>query len=61
MNRQHTAASTTKNIPSKVSDRALSVFLTNGSRMRLKSIRVYSLYPMSARIGSSIYWCVKMR
>jgi hypothetical protein len=35
--------------------------LTNGSRMRLKSNRVYSLNPSSAKMGSSMYWCVKMK
>jgi hypothetical protein len=61
MNRQQTAASTTTNMPRRVSDRWVSVFLTKGSRIRLKSIKVYSLYPTRARMGSSMYWCVKMR
>jgi hypothetical protein len=35
--------------------------LTNGSLILLKSKKVYSLYPARAIIGSSMYWCVKMR
>lgn len=43
MKRQHTAMSTNRKIHSMIIDRLLSVFLTKGSLMRLKSIKVYSL------------------
>ena len=55
-NRLQTAASTSRNMASIDMDRFISVFLTYGSRMRLKFISVYSLNPRTARIGSSMYW-----
>ena len=61
MKRQHKAIVTIKNMIRTVSERLLSVFLTNGSLILLKSKKVYSLYPARAIRGSSMYWCVKMR
>lgn len=61
MKRQHTAVSRSRNMPRTERDRLFRVFCTNGSRMWLKSMSVYSLRPSSARIGSSIYWWVKMK
>jgi hypothetical protein len=39
----------------------LFAYLTNGSFTLEKFIKVYSLYPTRASIGSSIYWCVASR
>lgn len=56
MKRQQMAVVRSKNMTSTVSERLLSVFRTNGSRILLKSKNVYSLYPARAMMGSSIYW-----
>jgi hypothetical protein len=61
MKRQQTAVVRIKNMAMTVSERLTSVFLTNCSLILLKSKNVYSLYPRRAMIGSSMYWCVKMR
>jgi hypothetical protein len=61
MKRQQTAVVKTRNMTMTVSERLISVFLTNSSLILLKSKNVYSLYPRKAMIGSSMYWCVKMR
>ena len=61
MKRQQIAAVNTRNITKTVSERLFNVFRTNGSRILLKSKNVYSLYPTKAMMGSSMYWCVKMR
>lgn len=61
INRQQMAVVSTANMTRTVSDRRFSVLRTNGSRILLKSKNVYSLYPTSAMMGSSMYWWVKMR
>lgn len=61
MKRQQRAIVTTKNMTRTVIERLVSVFFTNGSLILLKSKKVYSLNPAIAMMGSSMYWCVKMR
>jgi hypothetical protein len=61
MKRQQMAVVKSANMTKTVSERLLRVLRTNGSRILLKSKTVYSLYPTRAMMGSSMYWCVKMR
>lgn len=61
MKRQQTAVVRTRNITKTVIERLFSVLRTNGSLILLKSKNVYSLYPSRAMIGSSMYWCVKIK
>jgi hypothetical protein len=61
MKRQQMAVVKRANMTKTVSERLLRVLRTKGSRILLKSKTVYSLYPTRAMMGSSMYWCVKMR
>jgi len=55
MKRTQSAASIRATTNKTIQALFISNLRTNGSRMRLKDMKVYSEKPMRARIGSSMY------
>lgn len=59
MNRTLKATLRSTMASNSIKARFVRSFFTIGSLMRVKFMKVYSLKPARATIGSSMYWCEK--